>query len=120
MSFVAIVALVQCVLGAPQGQSQTSPVPIISQDLQDDGFGNFRYNFETGDGVKQEASGTLKDIQVPVFGPDGSVTGSETGKGEVQTGSFSYPSPDGSIINVKWIADENGFQPQGDHLPVGP
>lgn len=103
-SIVVIVALAQCVFSAPQGQQQqTSPVPIINQDLQDDGLGNFRYNFETGDGVKQEVSGTLKDIQVPVVAADGSVTGTEIAKGEVQTGSFSYPSPDGTIITLKWV-----------------
>ena len=35
----------------------------------------------------------------------------------VQTGSYSYLDPEGNVITLKYIADENGFQPEGDHLP---
>lgn len=36
------------------------------------------------------------------------------------SGSFSYTAPDGTNIKLEYTADENGFQPVGDHLPTPP
>jgi hypothetical protein len=38
----------------------------------------------------------------------------------VKQGSFSYTSPEGSPIQVTYVADELGFRPEGAHLPVAP
>lgn len=35
-------------------------------------------------------------------------------------GSFQYVSPDGSPVAIQYVANENGFQPQGDHVPQVP
>lgn len=35
-------------------------------------------------------------------------------------GSFQYTADDGTPISLTYIADENGFQPQGAHLPTPP
>ena len=40
--------------------------------------------------------------------------------GTVSRGSYSYTAPDGTPITVNWVADENGFQPTGKHLPTPP
>lgn len=57
----------------------------------------------------------------PTFNDDGTPTGQEVEQDIiVQTGSYSYQSPDGTFITLTYIADENGFQPVGDHLPVPP
>ena len=64
------------------------------------------FSFETENGIKVEESGVQKQV---------GATPEETGT--VAKGSFSYPAPDGTIIKVDWIADENGFQPKGDHIP---
>lgn len=35
----------------------------------------------------------------------------------VITGSFSYVGPDGVNYTVTYVADSNGFRPQGAHIP---
>ena len=65
--------------------------------------------FESEDGVKVAESGSQKQIGEK---PEEA--------GTVAKGSYSYTSPEGTVITVTWVADENGFQPTGDHLPTPP
>ncbi|KAG5671146.1 hypothetical protein PVAND_001359 [Polypedilum vanderplanki] len=104
--------------GAPP--SADAQATIISNTFADDGAGNFNFAFETSNGIKEQASGQLKDVTVPVYDTNGQKTGDQPGKAEVQTGSFSYTAPDGTPITVQWTADENGFSATGDHLPQPP
>lgn len=68
---------------------------------------SYNYNFETSDGTKQEQHGTLKHLS-----PE---------EDALQVaGSFSYVGDDGQTYTITYVADENGFQPQGAHLPVAP
>lgn len=67
----------------------------------------FGYRFETSNGISQQEQGQLTNA------------GSENEAIAVR-GSFSYTGADGVVYSVTYIADENGFQPQGAHLPVGP
>lgn len=55
------------------------------------------------------------------YGTSNGIDVSETGVGSsYATGSYSYTSPEGETIQLKYTADENGYQPQGDHLPTPP
>lgn len=94
--------------------------PIVSFSQSNDGAGNFQYAYETGSGIKENASGTLKDVKVPKTDASGQVVGEKDGKALVQTGQYSYTAPDGQLITLTYTADENGFQPQGSHLPTPP
>lgn len=67
------------------------------------------FSYETEDGIKVEASGYQKQLGAE---PENS--------GTVAKGSYSYTAPDGVKISVTWVADENGFQPIGDHIPTPP
>lgn len=45
----------------------------------------------------------------------------ETGVGSsYASGSYAYTSPEGQAIQLQYTADENGYQPRGDHLPTPP
>ncbi|KAH8266196.1 hypothetical protein KR038_008777 [Drosophila bunnanda] len=83
-------------------------IPIIKLESKVNTDGSYKYEYETGNGIKAEEMGYLKNA---------GVKGSEAQTAE---GSFSYTSPEGDEIMVTYIADENGFQPQGDHLPTPP
>ncbi|CAH0749720.1 unnamed protein product [Diatraea saccharalis] len=78
-------------------------------------------SYETGNGIKREETSYEKVI--PKTRSAGSEEGEENDDSNeihVQEGSYSYVAPDGTVISVKYIADENGFRPVGDHLPRAP
>jgi len=105
--FVATTLLVAYVYAFPQqAPSADGAATLLSNTFADDGAGNFNFAFETSNGIKEQAQGQLKDVQVPVFDTNGQKTGDQPGKAEVQTGQFSYTSPDGTPITVQWVADE--------------
>lgn len=82
-------------------------------------FVNFSVSFETGNQIKQQATGYNKKVYVPRLHSDGTKSDEyDTANVIVQTGSYSYVAPDGRLIQVSYIADENGFQPIGEHIPT--
>ncbi|CAK1553600.1 unnamed protein product [Leptosia nina] len=104
MKYLAILSLIVAVAtAAPQGS--TEPVPIVRQDSQINGDGSYQYSFETGNGISADQKGDLKKV--------GDVEALEV------QGQFQYPSEDGNI-QLTYTADENGYQPQGAHLPTAP
>ena len=40
--------------------------------------------------------------------------------GNTNKGSSYWVSPEGEKFTLTWVADDAGFQPKGDHLPVAP
>ncbi|XP_017048739.1 larval cuticle protein 65Ag1-like [Drosophila ficusphila] len=97
---IVFVALFALALAAP------AEVEILKQ-ASEVGPESFSYGYETSDGAKADAAGELKNV------------GSENESLAVR-GSFSFVADDGQTYTVNYIADENGFQPQGAHLPVAP
>lgn len=104
-----LIAFVSAYPQPPQQSGADAAAQLTQYAFSDDGLGHFNYNFETSNGIKQNAEGNLKDItETDANGQ------SQPGKGSVQTGSFSYNAPDGTPVKVDWVADENGFQPTGE------
>ncbi|XP_029709547.2 cuticle protein CP14.6-like [Aedes albopictus] len=103
----------------PQGKSDAdSQVVSQNSDIQPDG--SFSYAFETDNGIKVDDQGTIKQVKVPKTDASGKSIGEDVVPVSVQTGSFQYTAPDGQVLTIKYVADENGFQPQGAHIPVAP
>jgi len=104
-----IASLVALAVAAPAEFDTERPVAIVSSRSDMNIDGTYSFAFETEDGVKVEQSGSQKQV-------------GETAEdiGTVSQGSYSYSDPDGVVITVNWVADENGFQATGDHLPTPP
>ncbi|KAH8303988.1 hypothetical protein KR018_000224 [Drosophila ironensis] len=98
---IVFVALFALAVAAP-----TQEVTIL-KSVSEVNPESFQYAYETSDGVSADAAGQLKNV------------GTEQ-EAIVVKGSYSFVADDGQTYTVTYIADENGFQPQGAHLPVAP
>ncbi|XP_066983688.1 endocuticle structural glycoprotein SgAbd-1-like [Macrobrachium rosenbergii] len=88
----------------PHSHPTAKPIAILSShQITTDEFGSHSSAFEAENGIQFEFSGSQ--------GIDG---------GANMIGSYSYPMEDGSIATFNFVADENGYQPQSDLLPVAP
>ncbi|KAG7299467.1 hypothetical protein JYU34_016428 [Plutella xylostella] len=85
------------------GQDWEATVLRSESDVQPDGF---NYVYETANGIAAEASGSLRKVD-------------NIDTVAVQ-GSYKYTAPDGTPVQVTYVADENGYQPQSNLLPVAP
>ncbi|XP_066139475.1 endocuticle structural glycoprotein SgAbd-5-like isoform X2 [Euwallacea fornicatus] len=100
---VLFVALCGAVLAAPQS-GPDAQAQITKYDSDNAGIDGYNFNFETSNGISQEEQGTLQNA------------GSENEVMQVR-GSYSFTGADGVVYTVTYVADENGFQPKGAHLP---
>ncbi|KAG5870788.1 hypothetical protein JTB14_009946 [Gonioctena quinquepunctata] len=82
-------------------------IPILKQVAEVNFDGTYHQGYETGNGITAEEHGVVKNL-------DGKNVASEV------AGSVSYTSPEGIPIVLKYLANEFGFQVQGDHLPQPP
>ncbi|KAB1688362.1 chitin-binding domain-containing protein [Klebsiella pneumoniae] len=107
MKAFIVLCLVAVACAAPQkaksgGDEKTASVVREEFDLNPD-TGAYKYAFETSNGIAADQSG--KQITVG------------TEQGGASSGSYSYTAPDGSIVKITYVADENGYRPAGDALP---
>ncbi|KAH8400964.1 hypothetical protein KR009_002187, partial [Drosophila setifemur] len=131
----------------PQGGEQ---IPIIRQDQEVNFDGSYKYSYETGNGIQVEEQGYLKNPGTDQEGQVSRMGWAKScprclafarnqfakctftnlhlhlvwsalfhSSKKVAQGSYSYMSPEGPI-SITYIADENGFQPVGAHLPTPP
>ncbi|XP_053639591.1 cuticle protein AM/CP1114 [Cherax quadricarinatus] len=116
MQLVVLAVLASVAIAAPQYEAPApSPsrygdddskehVPILKDERVHEDDGTYSVSVETGDGIQLSESGAPT-------GPEGAIESS---------GQYSYTAPDGTKVSLSYVADENGFQPQSDLLPVAP
>ncbi|XP_045494051.1 flexible cuticle protein 12-like [Colias croceus] len=105
-SFVVFALCVVAALAAPP-TTNDGDAQILRYESDNIGVGPYAYTLETSNGISAQENGQLKNV------------GSENEALEVR-GQFSYPGPDGVLYTVTYVANENGFQPSGAHLPQPP
>ncbi|XP_062547383.1 endocuticle structural glycoprotein ABD-4-like [Armigeres subalbatus] len=108
---IEVLLITTCLaLAVAAPQRTEAEAEIVSQDSNIDPDGSYQYSYETANGIRGQEQGTLKRANSP-----------DTSDVIVAQGSITYTAPDGQVISLSYAADdENGFQPQGDHLPTPP
>ncbi|XP_055628865.1 cuticle protein CP14.6-like [Toxorhynchites rutilus septentrionalis] len=76
---------------------QDAQAQVLAQDTVINPDGSYQYRYETSNGIAAQESGI---------------------GGQSAQGSYSFTGQDGVQYSVNYVADGNGFQPQGAHLPV--
>lgn len=83
----------------PQASLERS-AGILRQDSENNGD-SYSYSYETENGIIAEENGVATN-------------------GVEAQGGFSYTGDDGKVYSIRYTADQNGFVPQGDHIPTAP
>ena len=103
--YLQIVALFAMVAVAASAESESNAETLRSaQEVNED---SYNFSYETSNGITHEESGELKK-----FSPEEEAI--------VVQGKSGWTSPDGEKVFFEFVADQNGYQPQGSHIPVGP
>ncbi|XP_055373232.1 larval cuticle protein 65Ag1-like [Condylostylus longicornis] len=99
---VVFVAIFGITFAAPLDSPQNAQ--ILRQELDNIGVDGYKFAYETSDGITREEQGELRNA------------GTDNEAISVR-GSYSFVADDGQTYTITYIADENGFQPEGAHIP---
>lgn len=69
--------------------------PIAETHFEQDPNGFYKFSYASPDGTRREESGSGLG-------------------GAIMQGSYAYIAPDGTPVQVSYVADENGFRPIGN------
>ncbi|XP_011186081.1 larval cuticle protein 65Ag1 [Zeugodacus cucurbitae] len=101
MKFVIVfVALFALAFAAPADVEVVESRSVVEPESYD-------FAVKTSDGTSKQESGSIVN------------PGAEDEHISAR-GSYSFVADDGVTYTVTYVADENGFQPSGAHLPVAP
>ncbi|XP_003491087.1 flexible cuticle protein 12-like [Bombus impatiens] len=103
-TIIAFAAFVAIAVAVPLQEHQETVV--VKETPSDNiGLGSYNYGYQLSDGqAKQESAELVND------GSDGQFL--------TVRGSFSFVDPNTNVAyTVNYVADKDGFHPQGEHLP---
>ncbi|XP_031839314.1 larval cuticle protein LCP-17 [Nomia melanderi] len=98
LSFVLVAAVAGEVL-------LQAPAAIVRQTHDSSTDGSYSFSYETENGIFHAENGSplvVDPSHPPVV---------------TAQGQYQYTAPDGTPIAVSYVADHNGYQPQGAHIP---
>ncbi|XP_076055218.1 cuticle protein AMP2-like [Oratosquilla oratoria] len=101
MKFMILLALVA--VAAADDFDSREHIPIVAETRQEPVDGFSASDFQSGNGIRFAQKATA----------------GAAGQSNAE-GVYSYPDEFGNVIEVRYVANEFGFQPQGAHLPVAP
>ncbi|XP_063598398.1 cuticle protein AM/CP1114-like [Penaeus indicus] len=100
MIFTILALVVAVAAAVPQ---KDRPIAILRDDRIAPESGSYSFQFETENGIRHTEDGSPGE------------------KGQTNSqGVYSYLLDDGSVVEVTYVANENGFQAQSPLLPVAP
>ncbi|XP_033149410.1 endocuticle structural protein SgAbd-6 isoform X2 [Drosophila busckii] len=79
-------------------------VEVVEYESDNIGVGGYKFSYKLSDGTTRTEEATVNNA------------GTENESLSIR-GSVSWVAPDGQTYTINFVADENGFQPQGEHLP---
>ncbi|XP_046963210.1 flexible cuticle protein 12-like [Vanessa cardui] len=101
-SFIVLALCVAVAIAAPA--TPDGDAQIVKYESDNIGVDGYSYSVGTSNGINLSENGVVKN------------PGTEGEALEVR-GEFSYTGNDGVLYLVRYVANEFGFQPEGDHLP---
>ncbi|XP_037044866.1 endocuticle structural protein SgAbd-6-like [Bradysia coprophila] len=95
--FVAVIALA---VAAPAD----SDITVLKQSVDHVDPTGYKFEYEQSDGVSRSEEAIVKNV------------GTEQEALEVR-GTITWTAPDGQVFTLNFVSDENGYRPEGAHLP---
>uniref|UniRef100_A0A182MJH2 Uncharacterized protein n=1 Tax=Anopheles culicifacies TaxID=139723 RepID=A0A182MJH2_9DIPT len=96
MKTLIVLALIAIVAVAANQDART----LRYENVQD-GDASYKFAFESDDGISRQEQGELKTEE----------------EGMNVQGNFKFVADDGQEYVVQYVADSQGFHPEGDHIP---
>ncbi|XP_075971124.1 endocuticle structural glycoprotein ABD-5-like [Anticarsia gemmatalis] len=90
-------------LAATAAIPDESQAKIVKYESSNDGSGNYRFSFETSNGISREEIGHLENV-------------GQEDEHLVVEGSYTYTDVEGKLVVVRYTADKNGYRVEPPQL----